>query len=298
MTTKKWSIRQSLFFLIGSVCITLIFFIGGYSVWKKTRLARLSDPGYFISKIIQTGPEKEALPTAYLAEILELSTDQPIHLFSFDLKKGEEKLLASPLIAKASLKRMAPNALYIDYEVRKPIAWLGDYRNTAIDQGGYLFPVSPFFSPKELPEIHLGLASFGSDEGGKWQTRLQNARLDLALEVLNYLQTFARQENIRIKRLDVSNAFASSFGQREIVLLTEEDLMLKEEEGSVCYTFPKMIRLSPKEYQQQMNNFLSLRKSMMEDYQKQLIHAALPPSKKFASRVVDLRIAHLAFVEN
>ncbi len=296
--------RQALFCLIGSTSFTLIAFISGYMLWMKSSRERLLNPKYRISVLIQTGPEKEALQTAYLAELLGLSVDQPTNLYAFDLKKGEKKLLSSPLIAEAKIKRAPPNALYIDYEVRKPVAWIGDYQNIAIDREGYLFPISPFFAPKELPEIYLGLPPFGESleslgrSGGVWQTPLKNQHLYLGFEILQFLEGLPWREGLRIKRIDVSNAFAPSLGQREIVLFTEEDFLLNREEETICCTFPKMLRLSPKEYVQQMNNFLSLRKNIMEDYSKQLSNARLPQTGRFSSRIIDLRIPHLAFVEN
>lgn len=300
----KWTMRQALFCLVGSTCFTLVSSLVGYSFWIQSKRSQLTDHAYRITALIQTGPEKEALKTAYLAELLDLSIDKPTNLYAFDMKKGEQKLLSSPLIADAHIKRIPPNALYVDYEVRKPVAWLGDYQNIAIDKDGYLFPFAPFFTPKELPEIYLGLPPFGSGEdsqgrkGGLWQTPLQNSYLNLAFEVMQFLEGSPWREGLRIKRIDVSNAFAPSLGQREIVLFTEEDMLLNRAEESVCCVFPKMLRLSPKEYMQQMNNFLCLRKNMMEDYRKQLAAAALPQSGRFSSRIVDLRIPHLAFVEN
>ncbi len=299
-----WTMRKALFYLIGSTCVTLISSVTGYSLWLKSKRSRVSDPSYMISALIQTGPEKEALKTEYLAELLDLSVDYPTNLFAFNIKKGEKNLLSSPLIAEAHVKRFPPNGLYIDYEVRKPIARLGDYRNTAIDKNGYIFPLAPFFSPKELPEIYLGIPAFGEGEdsmgrrGGVWQEPLQNPYLDLAFGVLRFLEGSSWKEGLRIKRIDVSNAFAPSLGSREIVLFTEEDLLFHRGEEVVCCVFPKMLRLSPKEFTQQMNNFLMLRKNMIEDYRNQLSSADLPHSGRFSSRIVDLRIPHLAFVQN
>jgi hypothetical protein len=296
--------RQALFCLIGSTCFTLVSFISIYTLWMKSSREKLSDPKYRISVLVQTGPEKEALQTAYLAELLDLSVDQPTNLYRFDVKKGKKKLLSSPLIAEAEIKKIPPHTLYIDYEVRKPVAWLGDYQNIAIDKDGYLFPMAPFFAPKELPEIYLGLPPFGEvgeflgKAGGLWQTPLQNPHLSLAFEMLRFLEGLPWREGLRIKRIDVSSAFAPSLGQREIVLFTEEDFLFNRGDQAVCCTFPKMLRLSPKEYAQQMNNFLSLRKNIMEDYSKQLSVALLPQAGRFSSRIVDLRIPHLAFVEN
>jgi len=300
----QWTRNQALFCLIGSTCVTLTLALSGYSVWSQKREARLKCEGYYITAIVQTGPEKEALQTSYLAELLGISVDCKSNLFGFNLKQGEEKLLSSPCIARAKIKRLPPNALYIDYEVRKPVARLGDYHNIAIDQDGYLFPIAPFFSPKELPEIYLGIPAFGSAEdslgrkGGSWQTPLRNAHLDLAFEILQFLQGSPWRDGLRVKRIDVSSALAPSLGSREIVLFTEEELLFNQGHEAMCCVFPKILRLSPKEYMQQMNNFFALRKNILEDYRKQMASASVPPTGRFASRIVDLRIPHLAFVEN
>ncbi len=286
--------------LIASCCFTFVSFFAIQYFWKQSKLEKIHNPKYFISALIQTGPEKEALQTAYLAELLELSCDAPTNLYAFDLKLGEKKLLSSPLIEEAHIKKMAPNVLYIDYSVRKPKARLGDYQNIAIDKEGFLFPISPFYAPKELPEIYLGLPDFGAEEdsfgrkGGQWLVPLQDRYFAFAMEVLHFLEGLPWKEGIRIKRIDVSNAFAKSLGTREIVIMTEEEVMIKNQQ---CI-FPKMLRLCPKDYMKQMHNFLGLRKKMMDDYSKQLTDAVIPRTGKFSPRIVDLRIPHLAFVEN
>jgi hypothetical protein len=256
-----------------------------------------SDPKTKILAIVQTGPEQEALSTSYLAELLQLSSDQPSFLYAYDLKKAEKNLLTCPLIAYAKLKRMPPETLYVDYMVRKPIALLADYENIGIDREGYLFPVIPFFSPKQLPELYLGLPPFGAEAdaqgrvGGAWQTPLQNRYVKLAMEVLHLLSDASWREGVRIKRIDVSNAFAPSLGQREIVLFTEEELMKQEK----VFLFPKILRLSPKSYFQQLNNFFSLRTKILEDYERQIADL---PATHFAPRIIDLRIPKMAFVQN
>lgn len=280
--------RQALFCLIGSTSLTLTISLGGYFLYCNYRQDRLYSEKYRITAIVQTGPEKEALKTTYLAEMLGLSVDKPTQIYALDLKKAESQLLASPLIAKAKIKRLAPSTLYIDYEVRKPIAWLADYRNTAIDCEGHLFPVAPFFSPKHLPEVYLGLAPFSS-----WQ--IKGPTFLLALEIIRFLETAPWKEGLRIKRIDVSNAFAPSLGQREVVLFTEEELCINHSEKEIICVFPKILRLAPKDYTQQLGNFFALRRNMMDDYRRQL--ANLKEGGRFAPRIVDLRIPQLAFVE-
>ncbi len=286
--SENWTMKQSLFCLIGSTCLTLSISLTGYSLWKKQRTEKLQSGVYQISSIIQTGPEKEALKTSYLAELLGLSADIPMQLYGLNLKKAEQQLTSSPLIANAKVKRLPPSTLYIDYEVRKPIARLSDFNNTAIDREGYLFPIDPFFSPKRLPEIYLGLpANTG------WHVK--SPYFDLALEILQFLETAPWKEGLRIKRIDVSNAFAPSLGQREVVLFTEEELSVRKENGEVICVFPKILRLAPKDYTQQLSNFFALRRTMMEDYRKQV--ATLEEGGRFAPRIIDLRIPQLAFVE-
>ncbi len=300
----QWTMRQSLFCLIGSTCCTVTLFFGGYALFQKVQKDRFQDSTYLIQAIIQTGPEKEALKSAYLAELLDVSFDRPTNLFALDLKKAEQKLLSSPLIAKAHLQRMPPHTLYIDYEVRKPIARLRDYENIGVDREGFLFPLSPFFSPKELPEIYLGLPPFGHPEdsqgrqGGLWQTPIHNRYFDLALQILHFLEGSSWRMGLKIKRIDVSNAYVSSLGQREVVLLTEEELIVDQGDRKVHCVFPKILRLSTKEYISQMKSFFLLQKNMLEDYRKQISLSEVPSSGVFSPRIVDLRIPHLAFVEN
>ncbi|MBX7067297.1 MAG: FtsQ-type POTRA domain-containing protein [Parachlamydiales bacterium] len=284
----EWTMRQALFCLIGSTCLTLACSLTGIHFWKKHRKERLESAKYQIRAIIQTGPEKEALKTVYLAELLGLSADRPSQLYALNVKKAENILKQSPLIADAKVKRMPPSTLYIDYEVRKPIAWLADYKNIAVDAEGYAFPVAPFLSPKRLPEIYLGLSSL---EGWK----IDGPAFALAIEILQFLEKAPWTEGLNIQRIDVSNAFAPSLGTREVVLITEEEITLRKQQGEVVCIFPKILRLAPKDYKQQLSNFFSLRRTMMDDYKRQL--ASVQSGGRFAPRIIDLRIPQLAFVE-
>lgn len=286
--SKEWTMKQALFCLIGSTCLTLTLSLTGYSIWKKQRTEKLQSPAYRITSIIQTGPEKEALKTTYLAELLGLSADKPTQLYALNPKKAAQTLLSSPLIASAKVKRLPPSTLYIDYEVRKPIARLADFQNTAIDKEGYFFPIAPFFSPKRLPSLYLGLSP-------DTESPIESPALKLALDLLHFLETAPWKEGLLIERIDVSNAFAPSLGQREIVLFTEEEFSVRKENGEIVCVFPKILRLAPKDYAQQLNNFFALRRTMMEDYKKQI--ATLQEGGRFAPRIIDLRLPQLAFVE-
>lgn len=301
----RWTYRQAWACLMGSTLATLALSVGGYTLWHRWQMHRLSDEQYKIAAIVQTGPEREALQTAFLAELLHLSVDQSTPLFSFDVKRAEQMLLDCPLISAAAIKRVPPGTLYIDYTIRKPIARLADYQNCGLDKEGCFFPVTPFYSPKNLPEIYLGLPPFDVFDsqhgriGGVWQIQPQDKYLLLALDILQMLRETPWREGMRLKRIDVSNAFASSAGRREIVLLTEDELVIRENELETVCVFPKILRLPSKDYAQQLSNFLTLRRTMLEDYQRQIKKSKLAASPvQFAPRIVDLRIPQMAFVQN
>ncbi len=296
----QWSLRKGLFFLFGSTGCTLLLSLGIYCLWLQHKQSGREEGSRIVS-ITQTGPEKNALKTAYLAELLSLSSDQPTFLKFFDCEAAEKKLLLSPLIKSASVKKNHPNGLYIDYEIRKPIALLSDYQNVAIDEEGYLFPFAPYFTPKEIPEMYLGLPPFGASEdsmgrsGGGWLAPLENRYFRLALDCVRLVHDIPWKEGFQVKRIDFSNAFAVSLGSREIVLFTEEEMRISIEGKEICSVFPKILRLSPKDFEKQLHQFFLLRRSMAEDYVKQLsVHSPA----RFAPRIVDLRIPQLAFVEN
>lgn len=251
---------------------------------------RKMDNRYNIKIIIQSNPQMEKLKTSYLAELMDLSVDKPINLFNFDLNIAKDKIKKCPLIKRASLKKVNPNAIYIDYRVRKPLAWIIDLNNVAVDKEGYLFPILPFFSPKVLPEIYLGDRSF-LDEEDFYTKPLESEKLKIGLKILKLLD----DPDIFIKRIDLSAIFHSSLGKREIVLSLEHELILKEKDAT--YIFPRLIRLCVSEYEKQLANYISLNKKIMDDYKTQLLKQNLP-STSFSEKTVDMRIEKLAFVDN
>jgi hypothetical protein len=162
MNKKILPLKEALAWIVGSM-----LFVSGISHFcLKTYLHIRGNPTKYahtlVRSIVQTGPQKEALKTEYLAEILGICADYPRCLSSYNLEQLRQKLLSSPLISQASVSAIKPNILYIDYTSRQPLAFLADFDNVAIDKQGYPFPFAPFFSPKILPLIYLGLAPFAT----------------------------------------------------------------------------------------------------------------------------------------
>lgn len=206
MSKSDLPLSKALLWIVASTLLFSGTFWIGYAVYRVYFNTRAHDHHYDLAAIVQTNLKRDMLKTAFLAELLDLSADRPKNLYRLDLKEARQNLRAFALIKKATLKRIPPGTLYIDYEMRTPIAYLRDCSNTAIDEEGYLFPFKPFFSPKKLPEIYVG----------QWDGtgRLTCPKWHLAQKVLRE----ATLRGLDPIALDVSRAHAESFGQRQILL--------------------------------------------------------------------------------
>lgn len=290
---KQLKLTHALFWIVGSMlCVSALFYPSLYAYRRFHTSGHKVHEDTLVRSLIQTGPQKEALKTEYLAEILGISADRPQPLAAYHLKQLEQKLLTSPLITKAHVSARKPSSLYIDYTVRQPYAFLADFENVALDREGYPFPFTPFFSPKNLPQIYLGLSSDGEKPVELWGRSLKSQSLDLAYEILAYTSDAPVVDLFHVTWIDVSKAFSThSAAGREILLITE-DLVFSA--GGDYSVFLRLLRLASKEIPQQLGNYLKLRGELLESEQKML---PLLPKGQSTLKIIDLRLPQLAFVE-
>lgn len=240
-----------------------------------------------ITSMIQTGPQKEALRSEYLAELIGLSVDRPKKTSQFSVINAEKALLASPVIQHAKVKVIKPSTVYINYTVRQPIARLYDFDNTALDKEGVPLPIYPFFPPKHLPELYLGINAPFS-----WNVPIGSHRLSFAFDVLKRLN-FVDKDSFRVKRIDVSKLEENSLGRREIVVVLEN--MQSTEPGLDPVFSLHYLRLSPKNYAQELGNYLQLRENLLS---KELQSLKQRQEAKALQTIIDLRLTRLAYIEN
>ena len=190
------------------------------------------------------------------ATLAQAVVELPGH--NFNPKRAQERLDSCPLIASSQFKVVPPDAVFVDYTVRQPIAFLEDFENVAIDKEGYPFPFAPFFSPKNLPSVYLGVhdaAVEGERPQVQWNTPLFGKSFAQGDALLKIVTAPEYRPQFHVRRIDVSNAFAESYGTRAIVLLTEDFLI----QGQTDYILPRILRLSTKNYAQELANYLQLR---------------------------------------
>lgn len=284
---NKLSFQSALLWILISSLLITGSAVGGFFYYRHVKRQRWHQPQYNIVAILQTTPDKERLKTIYLAELLKLSVDRPTNLFRFNTKEAKRVLLNSPLITSAKVKKIPPGILYIDYSLRKPIAVLVDFTNTAVDQEGVSFPFKPFFTPKKLPEIHLGLQA-----PLVWGQPIQDIKCKLALYLIDLVHANCCKNGLQLLRVDVSNALADSYGQRQIIIFLEDHRIKKELSGKVHESvIPHLLRLSVDNYRQELANYLELRSVLYSEKFKKFTEKGAEPI------VIDLRIPELAFIK-
>lgn len=238
----------------------LLFFCStwGYWMWLHKE-----DP--LIDTLVQTGPEREALPSVYLAELLQLSIDHPIRASRFDVRGAQERLKQCALFKEVQVS-LYRNRVAVDYTLRRPIAYLQDKTPLAIDEEGYLFVYQPYRPQQRLPFITLGEAHIGERVSGPLWELVQELRYKMAQLPL--------QHSMYLQAIDVSRLQAPYLGRQEIVLVLESVYMPKQKH---------YLRLSSKNYSKELENYASLQPSLFQ--------SDIPET------VIDLRLTRFAYIQ-
>jgi Cell division septal protein len=130
----------------------------------------------------------------------------------------KKKLLAYPFIEGVSLEKMLPDTLFVDCVMRKPLLELADYEQVAIDEEGFIFPLTYFYTPKRLPKVYLGL--------GPSPLKFNTHTLKLDGEEMRLILTLLKKvPNVKI--IDLSLLNAESLGKEEIILTLRDNRFVR-----------------------------------------------------------------------
>lgn len=292
--SKKIPLRKALLLIVLSVLLISGTSCLAWIYYSHSREKQRQDPAYQIVAVVQTSPDSEGLKTGYLTELLELSVDRPANLYAFNTREAEQKLLSIPIIKDVKIRKIRPGTIHVDYSLRKPIAYVGDYTNAAVDAAGVILPFNPFYTPKKLPIIYFGN---DNDEGiPQWGDVLNGRRKELAFALLALVYKYCDDYSL-LSSIDVSQAFAPSDGQRQIVLVIEDRFIRVVDGQTILCVYPRILRLREDNMSEQLGNYLILRTYLREQDRGSPL-AGKGTIQQAKAVIIDLRLSELAFLSS
>ncbi len=127
---------------------------------------------------------------------------------TLDHNSIQKKLLEFPVFQSILSDVTEQGDLVVSYQLRKPLFRVHDYNNCGLDQQGYIIPLAPFYSPKNLPKIYLGLKTLS------W-SRVDE--IDKACQVLNFFNQKS-QEVFKVAMIDISTLQDPRVYRREVIV--------------------------------------------------------------------------------
>lgn len=280
---KEISRRAAWILWIGSSLLTTLLFFLFHPLCERAEAPPPIPEKEKFSYLAEASLGKERLPPGYLQELLQLTASTDIS--SLSMKKLEELLLSSPLIRSGHVRQLSPFVLYVSYTMRSPVACIADIDNGAIDLEGVCFPLRPFFTPKNLPSLYLGLTK---EEISRWGERVQGEKVELSFFLFSLFSKLEDEEEFAIRHIDVSHAFASSLGRREVVVETGEGFLHSGEERKKRNS-PHYLRLRASDYEEQLTDYIQLRQHLISR------DKGFSKTEK-RKQVIDLRLPHVAYL--
>ena len=135
----------------------------------------------------------------------------------------------------------------------EPVAKVAEYELAAIDTRGRLIPLPSSRIPFSGVEIRL---TRPSESTMQWEETFPRPNVELAFAVLRLFQTAISPREFQLERIDVSQAMASNPAEREIVIRLKERTDLQRNGVIYRFLFPRLLRLSPEGYKQQLANYV------------------------------------------
>lgn len=209
------SMTRALFFgavITLAVASCASFYLFGTRLWFKWHASHAK---YELKYVEQRPLGPDTLQTALLIEMLGLAVDKPGNIYACDLHALAHRLANTPIFTALTLIKQPPHTLIVEYSLRAPIATLADYSNTAIDQEGFLLPLHPYYTLKDLPKIIVEKTP-SRQSSSPWGGRLPSNTLQLLKRIL------AATEILNLSpsslSIDLSDFYASPLGEITLAL--------------------------------------------------------------------------------
>lgn len=205
-----------------------------YAAYRGASLV-IAAPSLQIAHLVVRGHER--LSTGEVLALVDGLRGQ--HILSVDLGVWQERLLSSPWVENATIRRVLPSTLEISVRERQPMgigrlgaaAYLIDGKGVIVDEYG------PAYADIDLPIID-GLGAAPRDGG----TMVDEARAEFAGRVISALS--ARPELLeRVSQIDVSNL-------HDAVVILHGD--------------PALLRLGDREFADRLQQYVDLAPALSE----------------------------------
>jgi cell division protein FtsQ len=192
--------------------VALVFAVMAYGGWRATALV-LGAPAFQISRVIVRGNER--LATGEVLAIVEPFRHH--NILTVRLDEWRQRIMSSPWVEEATLRRMLPSTIEVQIRERRPIGvgrfshglYLVDARGVIVDEFG------PNYADLDLPIID-GLASVPKDGG----PAVDEAKANLAARLLAALHGRPDLAG-RVSQIDVSDVHDA------VVILEGDTAMLR-----------------------------------------------------------------------
>jgi len=191
----------------------------------------------YLTTLIQKTHGLDSVSARFFSDYLGLYPyGMPLKIKRLDAKKIEKKLRDFPIFQDVDVEFTPQGELLVTYDLRKPLFYLRDYNNCALDFEGRVLPLVPFYSPKKLPHIYLGLQRL------LWN---QSHDIELASSIIRYFN-HDRLQLFELKLIDLSKLKALVPSHREVILTLSIS-------GHLHY-----LRINPGHWHRALNRYIRL----------------------------------------
>jgi len=260
---QRERLRKYILLSMFLVVLLFVLILASYTIYQFLGNRKYSGEDYRLKKIIAKTSSTYELPLDHLEGFLGL--EDKVYYGEFNGTELSEKLRSSPVVASAEVRIVKPDIIFIKYSCFEPLAYVLDIDNSAIDSTGTIFPVYPYYTPKKIPELFLGISDIL-----EWKDKLNGAKIDLALYILSFLSQEDDYSDVDILALDVSGLSSSLAAERQIILKLLVDDKIN------------ILRLDANNYLKGLGHYLSIRSHLTK--------------LNYSNITIDLRFDEMAFV--
>lgn len=165
-----------------------------------------------LTTLIQKTPTIQMLSPRFFSNYLGLNpSGKNIDIRKLDISKINKKLKAFPIFKTIEAEFTKEGELFVSYHLRNPQFRLKDFTNCAVDEEGFVIPLSSFYTPKNLPHLYLGLQELDFSK---------NHQINLANQIINFF-VINNLDQLSVTLIDLSRLNSKLKSHQEVIVTIE-----------------------------------------------------------------------------